>query len=71
MTNRIIYHDFQRTNNPAIHPESSAVLTARVLVRGRRWHRFWNNSGKAVDTACLALCGAVIALSMYVIAVLL
>ena len=71
MTNRIIYHDFQQHQNLRSHPEPATLLTARVLVKGRRWHRFWNRIPSAVDTTCLALCGAVVALSLYVLTVLL
>lgn len=71
MTSRIIYHDFQQTNNPTLQPESPSVFTARTLRKGRRWHTFWNGLGRAVDTTCLALCGAVIALSVYALTLLL
>lgn len=67
MTPKVIYHNFQQNNHPAFPTETNIVLTSRVLANGRRWHKFWNNTGKAIDTACLALCGTCIAVSLALI----
>ena len=71
MTNSIIYHDFRQTNSPAIDPKPNTVLTASVLTKGRRWHKFWGNLQKATEAVCLILCGAGIAFSIYIFSVLL
>ncbi len=67
MTHKVIYHDFRQTNHPSPEAKPATILTARVLVRGRRWHQFWNNMGKTIDSACLALCGSCIAVSMVIV----
>lgn len=65
MTTRIIYHDFQK--NESLENRTAGVLTARVLKKGRRWHRFWDNLNRVLTTTCLAMCGVGIAFSLYVI----
>ncbi len=67
MTTNIIYHDFGNTE--ASRP--TTLLTARVLTRGRRWHRFWDNLNRGITAACIVSCSLGIAFSLYVLTVLL
>ena len=71
MTHKVIYHDFQQPNASLFDPESSTVLTATVLTKGRRWYRFWGNLQKAMEAICLALCGISIIFSIVVLTALL
>lgn len=66
MTKGIIYHDFQASGNRTA-PESTAVLTASVLEKGRRRAKTLTNINTAVNTTCLVLCGACIGVSVFVI----
>lgn len=60
MTSQVIYHDFQQTT----HPETATVLTARVLAKGRRWHKFWGNFNRVTENTCIFLCGACVAVGV-------
>lgn len=70
MTNGIIYHDFRKSNQGTF-ADGTTVLTARVLRKGKRWHRFWDNLNKVIQGTCLLVCGGGILFSLYVLAVLL
>lgn len=65
MTKKVIYHDFRQTNHPDNEPESTVVLTGEMLIKGRRWFRTWENLNATIDGACLVLCGACIAASVF------
>ena len=65
MNTGIIYHDFQAANRPA--PKSTAVLTASALDKGRRRAKTLTGINTALNTACVALCGACIGVSVLII----
>ena len=71
MTSGIIYHDFQKSNQVALNEKTTTVLTERVLRKGKRWHRFWDNLNKVIEGTCLVVCGVGIAFSLYVLAAVL
>lgn len=71
MTYSVIYHDFQQTNDPAPNRESSTVLTAGLLTKGRRWCKFCAGVSKATETTCLVVCGASIVFSLLILCQLL
>lgn len=66
MTTGIIYHDFQADARPA-KPAPAAVLTAPILEKGRRRAKTWARVNTAVNGACLALCGACIGVSVFIL----
>lgn len=65
MTQKVIYHDFRQDSGMALETERPTVLTAGVLARGRRWFKAWENLNAVSNAACLVLCGACIAASVF------
>lgn len=57
MTQRIIYHDFQKETAP-----QGVVLTASMLEKGRRLAAI--NHG--LNIACITVCGVCLAISVFV-----
>lgn len=70
MTKQVIYHDFRRSTSPALEPESTVILTASLLTKGRRWFKAWESLNAAIYGACLVLCGACIGVSLLTILLL-
>lgn len=69
MTHSVIYHDFRQNEPMTMEPENATVLTASVLTRGRRWFKAWENLNAVSNAACLVLCGACIAASVFTLLV--
>lgn len=68
MKTRIIYHDFQHKDlAPLAHqPESSVLLTAAALAKGRRIAKI----NQSLNVICVALCGACIGVSSMILCIL-
>lgn len=69
MTSRIIYHDFRNASNTPF-PTPTVVLTAPMLIKGRRLFKTAARVNASVNAACVFLCGACTALSLGILAML-
>ena len=62
MTTHIIYHDFRNSNPPC----PRVMLTAPVLTKGRRLFKTASKVNTGLNRACIFLCGACAAVSLFV-----